>query len=511
MKKIKFCLRKPFSLMTAFLLLASCNQPAAVQGVVPQPTSTPFPTATPAPTEIPVPEGYVEYFSQSGDTLEAVAAHFGVDPEGIILADLESAQYLINDEMQEELHIANIYAETSSLLDVTRIVDPGTRMFVPDVLDKTTSSELLFPDSDVVYSPSAVGFDIHAFVQEQGGFLAEHEDLLSYGMTPASEIIQIQAEAHSINPRILLSVMEYESGWVRGQPETDTEKRYPMGWEWPDRSGIIRQTSLIIRETTIGYYSWRNGSLTELEFMDGGTIRLSPYLNAGTVGVMYALSRYHTQEEWLEALYGEYGIPQVHEALFGDAWERAAVVEPLFPAGIRQPEMNFPFSPNEVWSHTCGPHAARIANPDLPPAAALDFAPTAGGPGCNTSSQWATAAAGGLVTSSPGGGPVFIDMDMDAYNQTGWVLFYNHIGNSERVMAGTILEMDDPVGHPCCVGHATGTHIHIARLYNGEWVLADGGIPFVFVITANTAGNYYTRSIRPDSDPEYFYTPTPRN
>ena len=37
-----------------------------------------------------------------------------------------------------------------------------------------------------------------------------------------------------------------------------------------------------------------------------------------------------------------------------------------------------------------------------------------------------------------------------------------------------------PPPDPSCEGGvATGTHLHIARKYNGEWILADGALPFV--------------------------------
>jgi hypothetical protein len=40
------------------------------------------------------------------------------------------------------------------------------------------------------------------------------------------------------------------------------------------------------------------------------------------------------------------------------------------------------------------------------------------------------------------------------------------------------LAQDDRVGHPSCEGgSSSGIHIHIARKFNGEWVLADGGLP----------------------------------
>jgi hypothetical protein len=45
---------------------------------------------------------------------------------------------------------------------------------------------------------------------------------------------------------------------------------------------------------------------------------------------------------------------------------------------------------------------------------------------------------------------------------------------------GTFVNAGDPLGHPSCEGgRSTGTHIHIARKYNGEWMVADGTIPFV--------------------------------
>ncbi len=45
--------------------------------------------------------------------------------------------------------------------------------------------------------------------------------------------------------------------------------------------------------------------------------------------------------------------------------------------------------------------------------------------------------------------------------------------------AGRMLNTGDPIGHPSCEGGAsTGTHTHLARRYNGEWLLADGIVPF---------------------------------
>jgi murein DD-endopeptidase MepM/ murein hydrolase activator NlpD len=56
-----------------------------------------------------------------------------------------------------------------------------------------------------------------------------------------------------------------------------------------------------------------------------------------------------------------------------------------------------------------------------------------------------------------------------------------HIASRDRVTPGTIVRAGERIGHPSCEGgFSTGTHLHIARKYNGEWIPADqGNIPFV--------------------------------
>jgi len=72
-----------------------------------------------------------------------------------------------------------------------------------------------------------------------------------------------------------------------------------------------------------------------------------------------------------------------------------------------------------------------------------------------------------------------LDLDSDGDEHTGWVVFYLHIAKQDRVPVGTTVKAGDPLGHPSCEGgRSTGTHIHIARKYNGEWIVADGVIPF---------------------------------
>jgi hypothetical protein len=68
-----------------------------------------------------------------------------------------------------------------------------------------------------------------------------------------------------------------------------------------------------------------------------------------------------------------------------------------------------------------------------------------------------------------------IDLDRDGDERTGWNVFYLHIATDGRVPLGTIVKQGDRIGRPSCEGgSATGTHIHLARKYNGEWMPAEG-------------------------------------
>jgi hypothetical protein len=77
-------------------------------------------------------------------------------------------------------------------------------------------------------------------------------------------------------------------------------------------------------------------------------------------------------------------------------------------------------------------------------------------------------------------GAVVEDLDSDGNEHSGWVILYMHTESRDRVPVGTQLKLADRIGHPSCEGgFANGTHTHLARRFNGEWIAADGPIPFV--------------------------------
>jgi LasA protease len=389
------------------------------------------------------------YETQAGDSLPILAARFGVDPTEIF---------------------------SPNPIPEYQFIPPKQILFIPQKFEQTTPNERFMPDSEVVNSPSAVHFDIRTFVKEAGGYLSTYSEyLMATGNTSGADVVNRIAIENSINPRLLLALLEYHSGWVYGHPTDQHKLDYPMGFVERDRKGLYQQLYLAIKQISTGYYGWREGQITTLTFRDGTTARMSPFLNAGTAGLQYYFSKVVDAKDWQAALDLETGFPAIHKAMFGDPWMRAASFEPLYPPGLTQPKLILPFQPGHIWAYTGGPHGAWGHEGAR---AALDFAPGSLESGCVPSEARVLAAAPGLVVrSSPG--VVVIDMDGDGYEQTGWVLFYLHIATKNRIHVNTWVDTGDFIGHPSCEGgQSTGTHIHIARKYNGEWIPADGPIPF---------------------------------
>lgn len=167
------------------------------------------------------------------------------------------------------------------------------------------------------------------------------------------------------------------------------------------------------------------------------------------------------------------GLFAVYVKLFGYPFDNA--IEPLVPDNLIQPVMILPFEEGEVWAFTGGPHGGWDAGSAW---AALDFAPPGEAQGCVPSSEWVVAVADGTIIRE-GEGAVIQDLDNDGFEQTGWVVLYMHIESNERVSNGTYLKAGERIGHPSCEGgKSTGTHVHLARRFNGEWISADGSFPF---------------------------------
>jgi LasA protease len=424
-----------------------------------QPSRTPFlkptrapgtPILTPTPDQphiLPTQRTEAEQYTvQANDTLGKIAQRYGVD-----IGSLTTANNLADPDHLEVGQVLTIPVTTPA-------VDG------PDFK--------IIPDSELVYSPATVNFDLAGFIHKTHGYLNSHSGEIDSVTYDSVEIVARVAREYSVNPRLLLAILEYQSGWVTQNNIPDRKRAYPVGFENANYASLYRQLSWAANNLNRGFYLWQINAASTWLTSDGALIKISPSINAGTAGVEYFFSLLLDKSAWQQAVSPQ-GFYQTYNDLFGYPFDYT--VEPLLPAGLAQPKFQLPFEEGQVWSFTGGPHAGWG---DGSAWAALDFAPPGEAQGCVLSDAWVVAVTDGVIIRS-GFGEVVEDLDGDGFEQTGWTVLYLHIDKHERVAAGTSVHAGDRIGHPSCEGGVSeGTHTHLARRYNGEWIAADGPIPF---------------------------------
>jgi LasA protease len=404
-------------------------------------------TPTPDPIRNPSATGAQPswYAVQAGDTLGAIAVRFGVS-------------------------LTALQAHNPTLDPAQLEIGQRVEIPVPDS-ERPGPSFKIIPDSELVYGPGAMDLDIAGFIDTYDGYLAGYEQNVDGRDRSGAEIVELVSQRYSVNPRVLLAVLEFTGGWVTDRSPSAFRQGFPIVY-LSGRDGLYRQLSWTANELNRGYYGWRAGGSDYWTFSDGSAVRAGPGINAGTAAIQALMAQLLSRAEWERAVTEE-GLFATYESFFGYPFDWA--YEPLVPPDLTQPELSLPFEDGRTWYFTGGPHGAWDTGSAW---GAIDFAPGSVPLGCSASSDWVVASAPGLIVRSEEGA-VVQDLDGDGHEQTGWVVFYMHVAAHDRVPFGKYLQTGDRIGHPSCEGGvSTGTHLHLARKFNGEWISADGALPF---------------------------------
>ena len=329
---------------------------------------------------------------------------------------------------------------------------------------RARTSKLAIEDSDLVFGPRFAGFNTAAVIASHGGALAEYGEALDGSHVGSARIIDTVALDHSVSPALLLSFLELASGALTQPGPLDV----PLGGTAVavNAEGLRDAAGRIAAWLNDAYYAerYRGGAL--LGSQRGRMVGLGNQPSAAQTAVAQVLRTMWPDRPIEERLIA---FAQTHGQLFGDLPARSSA--PPIPDGLTQPPLLLPWIEGEGWHYTGGPHGSWGSGTAW---GAIDFAPPSPG-GCSPSDEWVIASAPGRVVSSREG-QVLVDLDGDGLVQTGWVVLYQHMATSERVPVGTVLNVGDPIGHPSCEGgFATGSHLHYARRYDGEWLPATGG------------------------------------
>jgi LasA protease len=384
------------------------------------------------------------YIVQSGDWLSTIAERFNISMESLIKAN-------------------NITNPDALEVGQTLVIPMGTPQ-------PQGPSLKIIPDSELVYGPLSGEFDIEAFIRNSHGYLADYAESVNGGSLTGVQSIRVVAQSFSVNPRLLLALLEYRSGWVTKQDPSNTDT--PIGPLGSSRIGLYKQLLWTAATLNNGFYSYLSGQATDWPLSDGSVVPLNPTINAGTAAVEHFFAQLEGYSAWMRDV-SPGGFIDTYKRLFGSPFDLA--IEPLVPANLVQPRLLLPFNAGEVWAFTGGPHLAWDYGTPL---GALDFAPPGEAKGCVEVDYWVTAVADGLVART-GVGDVIQDLDGDGNEGSGWDILYMHVESRDRVQPGTYLHAGDRVGHPSCEGGiSSGTHVHLARKFNGVWISAIGKVPF---------------------------------
>jgi murein DD-endopeptidase MepM/ murein hydrolase activator NlpD len=434
-------------------LLSACTEVQSTMVVPPivSPTQSTLDAdfSTPYPSRPIYPPGtLVEYTAQNGDNLAAIANHF-------------------NTNVAEILEANPLLPKTITTLQA------GFQLKIPIYYKALWGSQFqILPDALYVNGPAQTGFDTLAYVNSQPGWLKNYTVFADKKMRTGGELIDLVALNYSISPRVLLALAEYQTGALSQSELADNLRVYPLGYENQFYRGFYLQLVWAASLLNNGYYRWRNGSLDEINRTDGTLEIPDPWQNAATVAFQHYFSQKLSIQDYDIAIH-ENGFYQTYKSLFGDPW---IGVQPHIPGNLQQPDLVLPFAVGKTWAFTGGPHESWWGSGE--PYGALDFAPATAGGGCSTTDEFVVAMADGqIVRTEPA--IAVLDLDMDGNERTGWVIYYLHLGSNDMVSQGKMVKTGDTIGHPSCEGGAsTGTHVHITRKYNGEWIEADSAVPF---------------------------------
>ena len=484
---------------------------------IPTPTEAPVPTAVPTVAEEPAPPSkvqgdpvrrkrpkympgeLVDYTAMDGDTLQALAARFNTT--------------------EREIRAAN-----PILPKKVTTLPQGLPMQIPIYYRSGWgSSYKILADAQFVNGPADKGFSARSYTDRQPGWFKYYNVWSDGRNMRGGELIDYISSVYSISPRLLLAVLQYLTGALtdsnyRDDFNTANVLHFP-GNQYKTLSGQLNQLGEFLNDH---YYLYKAGVFSEYELSDGTLVRIDPWLNACSAALQAYFAEILPADRYYEAV-GPKGFVRTYKEMFGD-FPPAEEFPAHMPGSLEQIKLRLPFKDGEAWTYTGGPHTAWGSRR---PYAAIDFAPPANEHGCFISYAEVIAPHSGTIVRT-GTGMAMLDMDEDADERTGWVMLFLHLKTESIPPVGTRVEMGDVLGHPSCDGGtSSGTHVHLARKYNGEWIEAGGIIPlnldewitedgdekyegfmrrYSSYVIASTSSEYFSRIL---AGPPTFPTPSP--
>ncbi|MEZ0395395.1 MAG: CARDB domain-containing protein, partial [Anaerolineales bacterium] len=355
-------------------------------------------------------------------------------------------------------------------------------------------SAAVLSDGQFVYGPNVNGFDLTAWLEAN----APH-------LLPYAADLEGFASYASLNPRLLLALMELRTGLVSNLA---ADPANPFGWP---QSGFEAQVQAAAEVLTSAYYLHLHRysaldpaerSLPPLPLPDGSELTLAPEVNAGTYAVLAFLAQTETADSLPAALES---LPAVWAVLFPaddplDESNQVYIPGSLAAQSTPPPSMlQLPYQRGEAWRfwgvhHNMGYTGTDASSIDftnewrywicpdplndcMEGYAPYDLSPY---PIRAAHSGWITTIAGNKWgITAPCQATIYTN-----YDRTGWATRYYHLENVQAtpgappvpIAQNAILGyMADTKKEALCNGGASsGHHVHFSLMYNGAFVPIDG-------------------------------------
>lgn len=317
-------------------------------------------------------------------------------------------------------------------------------------------------DGQFVYGPNVEGFDLDAYLEQSAPHLLPYRDsLFFYSLYP------------SINPKVLLTLIEVQSGLVLTPPQHPSAYETALGLS---TSGPDLQLEMLTKRLTSAYY-WHlhNVTLTnisvEITSSEGVGWQLPPELNAATYALLDAFAPNMTSNELATFIDKEAprGFYQTYRHLFPDDPlddSNQIDVYTLPPPDLLQ----FPFPVGESWRFNGVHNWSGYQGSDM---SSIDFIDGSPKWGDNTDNMWVVAAAAGTVTKRAS---CWASID----HGDGWETYYYHLENIQQSSGSVnrnqrLANVANTEAEALCPGgDSTGPHVHFSLRRNGAYFALNG-------------------------------------
>lgn len=147
---------------------------------------------------------------------------------------------------------------------------------------------VLVADDRFSYAPDFYAAEVQAFLEEQGSGLAQVTVPLGQGQDPFAHALTAHCIRYGLNPKVLLALLEVQSGAVRREELTEKDLEWAFGYLDPGWQGLDRQLQWA---TFILADSFRGEEPGEVPVLTDGTLASIPgQANAATQALLRLLA-----------------------------------------------------------------------------------------------------------------------------------------------------------------------------------------------------------------------------